>query len=47
MRTPTPGILAAGDIRHASARQLVSSAGDGATAALAAIHYLRTGEWGS
>lgn len=47
MRTPTPGILAAGDIRHASARQLVSSAGDGATAALAAIRYLQTGEWGS
>jgi thioredoxin reductase (NADPH) len=47
MRTPVPGILAAGDVRHASARQLVTSAGDGATAALAAIHYLRTGEWGS
>ncbi len=47
MRTPVPGVLAAGDVRHASARQLVTSAGDGATAALAAIHYLRTGEWGS
>jgi thioredoxin reductase len=31
--------------RHESARQLVSSAGDGATAALAAIRYLRTGRW--
>jgi thioredoxin reductase (NADPH) len=45
MRTIVPGIFAAGDIRHASARQLISSAGDGATAALAAIRYLQTGEW--
>jgi thioredoxin reductase (NADPH) len=45
MRTAVPGILAAGDVRHQSARQLVTAAGDGATAALAAIHYLRTGEW--
>lgn len=47
MRTAVPGIFAAGDVRHASARQLVASAGDGATAALAAIRYLQTGEWGS
>jgi thioredoxin reductase (NADPH) len=45
MRTAVPGILAAGDIRHESSRQLVSAAGDGATAALAAVRYLRTGEW--
>jgi thioredoxin reductase (NADPH) len=45
MRTVVPGILAAGDVRHESARQLVSAAGDGATAALAAVRYLRTGEW--
>ncbi|MBI3795987.1 MAG: FAD-dependent oxidoreductase [Deltaproteobacteria bacterium] len=45
MRTAIPGILAAGDVRHESSRQLVSAAGDGATAALAAIRYLRTGEW--
>ncbi|MGE0683914.1 MAG: NAD(P)/FAD-dependent oxidoreductase [Candidatus Binatia bacterium] len=47
MRTSVPGILAAGDVRHASARQLVSSAGDGATAALAAIRHLQTGKWSS
>lgn len=47
MRTPVPGLLAAGDLRQHSARQLVASAGDGATAALAAIRYLRAGEWGA
>ncbi len=45
MRTAIPGILAAGDIRCESSRQLVSAAGDGATAALAAVRYLRTEEW--
>lgn len=45
MRTAVPGILAAGDVRCESSRQLVSAAGDGATAALAAMRYLRTGEW--
>jgi len=45
MRTAVPGITAAGDIRAQSARQLVTAAGDGATAALAAIRYLHTGEW--
>jgi thioredoxin reductase (NADPH) len=46
MRTVIPGVLAAGDVRSASARQLIAAAGDGATAALAAIRYLRTGQWG-
>lgn len=45
MRTSVPGILAAGDVRAESARQLVSSAGDGATAALSAVRYLRSGRW--
>ncbi len=47
MRTAVPGILAAGDVRQDASRQLISAAGDGATAALAAIHYMRTGEWTS
>jgi thioredoxin reductase (NADPH) len=45
MRTAVSGVLAAGDVRGDSARQLISAAGDGATAALAAVHYLRTGQW--
>ena len=43
MRTPLPGLLAAGDIRQSSAAQLVTS--DGATAAIAAQRYVETGEW--
>ena len=43
MRTRVPGILDAGDVRAEAARQLVTSAGDGATAALAAVEYLRHG----
>ena len=45
MRTAVPGVLAAGDVRAASARLLVASAGDGATAAMTAVRYLRTGIW--
>jgi thioredoxin reductase (NADPH) len=41
MRTSVPGVFAAGDIRQASIAQLVSAAGDGATAAVAAYRYLR------
>ncbi len=40
METGLPGILAAGDIRHNSARQAVTAAGDGATAAIFAEKYL-------
>ncbi|HET7737371.1 MAG TPA: thioredoxin-disulfide reductase [Tepidiformaceae bacterium] len=40
MSTSLPGLYAAGDLRTHAARQLVSAAGDGATAAIAAEHYL-------
>jgi len=40
METPVPGIFTAGDIRHNSARQAVTAAGDGATAAIYAHKYL-------
>jgi thioredoxin reductase (NADPH) len=42
MRTSVPGVFAAGDIRQSSVAQLVSAAGDGATAAVAAYRYLRS-----
>lgn len=45
METSVPGIYAAGDIRQNSASQLVSSAGDGATAAISAFKYIRGKEW--
>ena len=40
METSLPGVLAAGDIRHNSARQAITAAGDGATAAIYAQKYL-------
>ena len=40
METEVPGIFAAGDVRVNSARQVVSAAGDGATAAIKADHYI-------
>jgi thioredoxin reductase (NADPH) len=40
METNVPGIFAAGDIRWQSSRQVVSAAGDGATAAIRADHYI-------
>jgi thioredoxin reductase (NADPH) len=40
MRTSAEGIFVAGDLRTRAARQLVSAAGDGATAAISAEHYL-------
>ena len=45
MRTPTKGIFAVGDIRQDSAALLASSAGDGATAAVAAKRYIDAGDW--
>ena len=47
MRTPVKGIFAAGDIRQNSAAQLITSAGDGATAAIAAQRYLENPQWQS
>ena len=40
METSTPGVFAAGDVRNDSARQVISAAGDGATAATRADHYI-------
>lgn len=40
METEIPGIFAAGDIRHDSARQAITAAGDGATAAIFAEQFL-------
>ncbi|MBV8716000.1 MAG: FAD-dependent oxidoreductase [Chloroflexi bacterium] len=40
LQTNVPGVFAAGDIRQGSARQLVSAAGDGASAAVFAAQYL-------
>jgi thioredoxin reductase (NADPH) len=41
MQTSAKGIYAAGDVRADSASQAITSAGDGATAAIAADRYLR------
>lgn len=40
METEVPGFFAAGDVRANSARQVVTAAGDGATAAIRADHYI-------
>jgi len=40
METKIPGIFAAGDVRHNSARQVITAAGDGATAATSAARFL-------
>lgn len=45
MRTLTRGIFAVGDIRQHSAALLTSSAGDGATAAVAAKRYIDGRDW--
>ena len=45
MQTPVAGLYAAGDVRQHSASQLVTSAGDGATAAIAAFNYIAGNRW--
>jgi thioredoxin reductase (NADPH) len=45
MRSILPGILAAGDIRKNSASQLITTSGDGVTAALSAYEYIRGNQW--
>ncbi|MFN0096809.1 MAG: thioredoxin-disulfide reductase [Dehalococcoidia bacterium] len=40
MATAVPGLFVAGDLRAQAARQLIAACGDGATAAIAAEHYL-------
>ena len=40
METAIPGIFAAGDIRHGSARQAITAAGDGSTAAINAEKFI-------
>ena len=46
METEAPGVYAVGDIRQHSSSQLVSAAGDGATAAIAAFKYIGAKNWG-
>lgn len=45
METDVTGVYAAGDLRQHSAAQIVTAAGDGATAAIAAHRYLTGREW--
>ena len=45
METAVPGVYAVGDIRQYSSSQLVSAAGDGATAAIAAFRYVAGRSW--
>ena len=40
MRTKVPGVMAAGDIRSKTVRQVINAAGEGAVAAIAAENYL-------
>ncbi len=40
LETSVPGIFAAGDIRHASSRQIAAAVGDGVTAALSAGRFI-------
>ena len=44
MRTKTPGLFAAGDVRHKSLKHVVTAAADGAVAAMSATKYLEEKE---
>ncbi len=44
MRTPWPGVYAAGDVRHQSRRQIIAAAGDGAIAAMSAYEHVSGNE---
>jgi thioredoxin reductase (NADPH) len=45
METEIQGVYAIGDVRQNSSSQLVSVAGDGATAAIAAFKYISSKNW--
>lgn len=45
MRTELPGVFAAGDVRQNSAALAITSAGDGAVAAIAAHQYIKERVW--
>ena len=45
MRTQTPGLCAAGNVRAASSHRAAGAMGDGATAAIAIDRYLASGKW--
>ena len=45
METEVPGVYAVGDLRQISSSQLISAAGDGATAAVTAFKYISTKNW--
>ena len=45
METEVPGVYAIGDVRQNSSSQLVSVAGDGATAAISAFKYILRMNW--
>lgn len=42
MKTSTPGLFAAGDMREKASKQVICAAGDGATAALSALEYVES-----
>jgi thioredoxin reductase (NADPH) len=45
LRTPLPGLSAAGNVRQGSSNRAAGAMGDGVTAAVAVDEYLATGGW--